>query len=223
MTDSPRPEPIFNAPLVAILTAVSIPALFIVQGELPDGGFSLAFRPSSLADGQWWPGLFTAMVLHAGWTHALMNAAGAIAFGPPVARLMPGVRGALGFLLFYMACSVAAVLGYGLLHIGSHDIVVGASGAVFGLTGAAMRMLGRRDGRLRALTDRRLLGISAILMAANLVLGLASTLPGGAGPVAWEAHAFGYLFGLLAIGPWARIFRGRSGFDSRADPGDPPV
>ncbi|RZJ32128.1 MAG: rhomboid family intramembrane serine protease [Brevundimonas sp.] len=214
----------FNAPAVALLTVASIPLLYMAQQQLPDGGWGLAFRPASLTDGQWWPGLLTAMFLHAGWIHAGMNAAGALAFGPPVARLMPGWRGGVGFLLFYMAAGVIAALGYGLLHIESQAVLVGASGAVFGLTGAAIRLVGRRTGRLRALTDRRVLTMSAMLMGGNLALGLINLVPGGeGGGIAWEAHAFGYLFGLLAIGPWSRLFRGRTGFDSTADPGDPPV
>lgn len=222
MTDAPPRERLFNAPLVSILVVISIPALFIVQRELPDGGVSLAFRPASLLDGQWWPGLLTAMFVHVGWTHAGMNALGALAFGPPVARRMPGAAGAVGFLLFYMACGVVAALGWGLLHIESQNLGAGASGAVFGLTGAAIRLLGRRDGGLRSLTDRRVLTISAVLMGMNVVVGLIGLMPGTASAgIAWEAHAFGYLFGLVAIGPWSRMFSGRTGFDSKADPGDP--
>jgi membrane associated rhomboid family serine protease len=222
VTDAPPRERLFNAPLVSILVVISIPALFIVQRELPDGGVSLAFRPASLLDGQWWPGLLTAMFVHVGWTHAGMNALGALAFGPPVARRMPGAAGAVGFLLFYMACGVVAALGWGLLHMESQNLGAGASGAVFGLTGAAIRLLGRRDGGLRSLTDRRVLTISAVLMGMNVVVGLIGLMPGTASAgIAWEAHAFGYLFGLVAIGPWSRMFSGRTGFDSKADPGDP--
>ncbi|WP_420479645.1 rhomboid family intramembrane serine protease [Brevundimonas sp. FT23028] len=215
----------FNAPLVAVLVAASIPGLYLLQGALPDEGFSLAFRPVSLIGGTWWPGVLTGMFLHAGWTHAAMNGVGALAFAPPVARLMPGARGALAFLLFYMACGVVGMIGYGLAHPQSPDIVVGASGAVFGLTGAAIRLLGQRGGRLRPLTDRRVLAMSAILMGVNLVVGLIGLAPGGeAAGIAWETHAFGFLFGLLAVGPWSRWVAGARGrFDSRADPGDPDV
>jgi membrane associated rhomboid family serine protease len=200
-----------------------MPALYIVQGFLPGGGLGLAFRPSSLADGQWWPGVLTAMFLHAGWAHVGMNAAGAIAFGPPVARLMPGFAGAIRFLLFYMACGVVAALGYGLIHLQSNDIMVGASGAVFGLLGAAIRLLGRRNGRLRSLQDRRLITTAVALMAVNALIGLIGFAPGTEGVgIAWEAHAFGFLFGLLAIGPWTKAFPGRrSGFDSSPDLRDP--
>jgi membrane associated rhomboid family serine protease len=222
MTADPDEDWIIRAPLASLLVVVSIPALFIMQRELPDGGLSLAFQPASLVEGGWWPGVLTASFVHAGWSHAGMNALGALVFGPPVARLMSGLRGAAGFLLFYIACGLVAVLGYGLVHIESQNIVVGASGAVFGLTGAAIRLLGRRKDRLMPLTDRRVIRVSAILMGVNLVVGLIGLLPGAEGAtVAWEAHAFGYLFGLVAIGPWSRMFSGRTGFDSKVDPGDP--
>ena len=215
----------FNAPAASLLVAASMPLLYLAQGGLPDGGLALAFQPGSLADGGWWPGLLTAMFLHAGWAHVAMNAVGALAFGPPVARLMPGARGAAGFLLFYIACGVAAALGYGLVHIESQHLMVGASGAVFGLMGAAIRLLGRRDGRLRPLDDQRVLATSAVLMLVNAGAGLVGLAPGMEGAsIAWEAHAFGYLFGVLAIGPWARLWRPRERrFDSSADLGDPSI
>lgn len=167
--------------------------------------------------------MLTAMFLHAGWAHAAMNGLGALAFGPPVARLFPGLRGALAFVAFYIVCGVVAAVGYGLLHLDSRGLMVGASGAVFGLTGAAIRLLGRRNGRLRALTDRRVVTTSLALMAVNAAVGLIGFAPGmeDSGGIAWEAHAVGFLFGLLAIGPWAALFGRRSpAFDSSDDLGD---
>ncbi|SFS75634.1 rhomboid family intramembrane serine protease [Brevundimonas viscosa] len=215
----------FNAPAVSVLVAASIPLLYLLQGWLPGGGHGFAFRPASLVSGGWWPGLLTAMFLHANWAHAAMNAVSALAFGPPVARLMPGVRGAAGFLLLYIACGVVAALGYGLVHLGSDAPLGGASGAVFGLMGAAIRLLGRRNGRLRPLTDRRVLTTSAALMLVNAGAGLIGFAPGMEGAtIAWEAHAFGYLFGLLAIGPWVRLWGSTAQpFDSSADLRDPRV
>jgi membrane associated rhomboid family serine protease len=202
-----------------------MPLLYLVQERMPHGWLDLAFRPASLTDGQWWPGVLTAMFLHAGWAHVGMNAVGALAFGPPVARLFPGARGAGAFFLFYMACGVAAALGYGLIHLDSQAVMVGASGAVFGLMGAAIRLLGRKSGRLRSLTDRRVLTTGAALMAANALIGLIGFAPGAEGlQIAWEAHAFGFLFGLLAIGPWMKLFGRRApAFDSSADLRDPPA
>lgn len=219
----PPAERILNAPPVAVLVAASMPVLYLVQERLPDGGLSLAFRPSSLWNGQWWPGLLTSMFVHGGWPHVAMNAVAALAFGPPLARLMGGDRGFAGFLLFYIACGLVATLGYGLIHPASYDSLVGASGAVFGLMGGAIRLLGRPDQRLRPLTDRRFLTTAAAIMGVNAALGLAGLAPGMEGArVAWEAHAFGFVCGALLIGPWAGAFRSRRGtFDSPPDLGDP--
>lgn len=201
-----------------------MPILYWLQTGLPDRGLSLAFQPVSLWTGDWWPGLFTSMFMHGGWGHVAMNAIGAFAFAPPVARLMPGVKGVAGFLTFYMACGVAGALGYGLLHPGGLEGLVGASGAVFGLIGAALRLLGRRNGRLRSLVDRRFLFMAAVLMGVNAGTGLIGLAPGmGEGArVAWEAHAFGFITGALLIGPWVRLFGSRAtSFDSPPDLRDP--
>lgn len=187
-----------------------MPALYLIQERLPDRGLSMAFRPSSLWTGEWWPGLLTSMFLHDGWAHVAMNAVGALAFGPPLARLVGGARGVVGFLFFYIACGLVATGGYGLAHPDSYDSLVGASGAVFGLMGGALRLLGRRDHRLTSLGDRRFLMPAAVLMAVNAAVGLAGIAPGMEGArIAWEAHAFGFVCGALLIGPWAKAFGSR--------------
>ncbi|MGZ9114855.1 MAG: rhomboid family intramembrane serine protease [Brevundimonas sp.] len=213
----------FNAPLVAVGIAVSMPVLYWLQLRLPDGGLSLAFRPSSLWDGGWWPGVLTSMLVHGGWPHVGMNAIMGLAFGAPVARLMPGARGAMGFLAFYILCGLLATAGYGLVHPASYDALVGASGAVFGLMGAALRLLGRKSGKLRSLTDNRFLTPAVAIMAVNAAVGLLGFAPGMEGArIAWEAHAFGFVAGALLIGPWASVFRARPvAFDSPPDLRDP--
>lgn len=206
-----------------MLLAASLPVLFWLQTTLPDGGVSLAFRPAAVWRGDEWPGLFTSMFIHGGWTHVVMNAVAAFAFGPPVARLTPGPRGVAAFLAFYIATGLAGAIGYALVHADSYDSVGGASAAVFGLMGAAFRLLGRRDGTLRPLTDRRFLVMAAVMMAVNAGAGLIGLAPGAVGAqVAWEAHAFGFVAGALLIGPWVRLFGSRrTSFDSPPDLRDP--
>lgn len=166
-----------------------------------------AFTPASLSHGGWWPGIVTSMFLHGGWPHVGMNALGALAFAPPIARLLPSLKGALAFFAIYIVCGVVSAVGYGLIHITVQTPLVGASGAVFGLVGGAIRLLGRRHGPPRALTDRRVVSMSLAMMGANAALGLVNFAPGMGGvQVAWEAHAIGYVFGLLIIGPALRAF-----------------
>lgn len=214
--NQPHRERVLNAPLVAVAVAASMPALYWLQERLPDGGLSFAFRPSSLWDDHWWPGLLTSMLVHGGWAHVAMNAIAALAFGPPVARLMGGAGGVVAFLVYYVLCGLVATAGYGLVHPDSYDALVGASGAVFGLMGGAIRLLGRRDGRPRGLADRRFLTTAAVIMGVNAAAGLVGLAPGMEGAtIAWEAHAFGFVCGALLIGPLARVFASRRAtFDS---------
>ncbi|HYD28234.1 rhomboid family intramembrane serine protease [Brevundimonas sp.] len=223
LTDQPSREPVLKAPLVALLLTASLPILFWLQERSPDGGLSLAFTPASLWRGDWWPGILTSMFLHANWGHVAMNAMGVFAFAPPVARLMPGTRGVVGFLTFYLATGLVSAIGYGLVHPDTFHPLVGASGAVFGLMGAALRLLGRRDGSLRPLVDRRFLVMAAVIMAVNAGAGLIGLAPGAEGArVAWEAHAFGFFAGVLLIDSWLRLFGSRrTSFDSPPDLRDP--
>ena len=207
---SPRPprEKIFNAPFLPLLIAASMPVLFYLQERLPDQGLSMAFVPSELWRGEW-TGLFTSMLLHGNWPHVTMNAVGALAFGAPVGRLMERGPGPLVFILFYIAAGAVAALGYGLVHPNSMAPLVGASGAVFGLIGAATRLMGGHW-RVLPLFHPMVLKASAAWMAVNLIVGLIGLAPGADGArIAWEAHAVGFLFGILAIGPIGGWFAAR--------------
>ncbi len=203
--NGPPREKILNAPLLPVLIALSMPVLFYFQTRLPDGGLDLAFVPRDLQQGRW-SGLFTSMLLHGGWLHAVMNAIGALTFGAPVARLMRGPGGVLSFLLLYVGAGVFAALGYGLVHIESVSPLVGASGAVFGLIGAATRLIGGR-GTILPLNHPGVIRMAIVWMAVNAATGLIGFAPGAGGAtIAWEAHAFGFLFGILAIGPMGGLF-----------------
>lgn len=217
----PPRERIFNAPLVAVLIAASIPALYVFQERSRDYWTGLAFAPVDLAEGRY-GGLFTSMLVHAGWAHALMNAVGALTFGAPVARLFRGSVGVGVFLALYICAGIFATLGYALVHPASTDPLVGASGAVFGLIGAATRLMGGR-GRVLPLTNRTVITTAIAWMAVNVAVGLIGFAPGVEGArIAWEAHAFGFLFGILAIGPLARLFaRPDERFASTDTLGDP--
>ena len=85
-------------------------------------------------------------------------------------------------------------------------LVLSIMGAVFGLIGAATRLLGGH-GRVLPLFDRRVLTMSLAWMAVNAITGLIGFAPGlGGAQIAWEAHAVGFLVGLVAIGPLGRTF-----------------
>lgn len=210
-------EPAIKAPLIVLTLASSMPALFFFQERLPDMGLSLALYPRRVVEGDW-TGLATSMFLHGDWAHAVMNAVGALAFAVPLARMLRGGAGAATFLIFYMACGILSAAGYVLVHPDGVDPVVGASGAVFGLIGASTRIV--RQGVVVPLFDRRVLAASAVWMGLNVVVGLVGLSASGVGArIAWEAHAAGFLVGVLGVGPLGRLFRPRI---ARIAPGAEP-
>ena len=92
-------EPVFNAPILALLLAGSILGLYWLQSGPDEMALSYEYGliPSRMAEGDV-RGLLTHLLVHGGWMHAIMNAVGALAFAAPVARLMGGLKGLIGFL-----------------------------------------------------------------------------------------------------------------------------
>lgn len=208
---APRPEPVFNAPWQAVAVVALILGGYALQALFPADQDAVlaayAFAPADLTPGRW-ETLITAIFLHGSWAHAMMNGAFALAFSAPLARLFgPKMEGALLFFSFYVICGVLANLGYAAAHPGGHQPVVGASGAVSGLMGAAARLIGGQ-GRAGPIFSRTVLGMGGGWVAINLLIAVfgGSFLPGaGAAGVAWEAHIAGFVAGVLLIGPYARL------------------
>jgi membrane associated rhomboid family serine protease len=202
--ERPVYEPMFNAPWPSVVLLAALGVAFAAQMYvLPDAVIDgLVLSPASLRAGGW-IGLVGYMFLHSGWAHFLMNAASALAFGPPVARYLGARgRGALLFFGFFLVCGVLAGLGFCAVRWGSPDVAVGASGAISGLWGAASRLLADQE-RLAPIWDRQVLLQGAAFAVVNVVVGQVGLL--GAMHIAWEAHLFGYIAGLLLIGLFGRL------------------
>ncbi|HJV40686.1 rhomboid family intramembrane serine protease [Caulobacter sp.] len=200
-----RPEPIFNAPWPALLAVAAILVPYVLLINASEATIlSLALIPKAFWHGQW-TGVVTMMFVHGGWPHALMNAAFALAFGAPVARLLgSGARGGASFCVFYLTCGVLSGVGYAALHPGSEGAVIGASGAVSGLMGGAARAMGGQ-GRVGPMFGPQVLSLGLGWLIVNLVMAVAGgLLTFGAGAVAWEAHLIGFATGVLLIGVFAR-------------------
>ncbi len=216
--EAPRPvapprEPILRAPwpVLALVAAILLAyaaqsALLSVNAAATHFGFSAEDLPQAR-----WTGLFTALFVHAGWTHAGLNALAALAFGVPVARMTgSGARGAAVFFAFYVVCGVLASLAYAA--VAPDGLLVGASGAIAGLMGAASRVApGDPAARLAPLTSRPVVGMGIGWLVVNLLIALTGVgLGPSIGPVAWQAHLGGYAAGLL-LAPLARRLAGAGG------------
>lgn len=222
-------------PLIVWLLGLMV-LVFVVQGILPQRPTAiidglLGFRPvrfhaglfSDLPLGQTLFPLMGHVFVHANIPHLAFNSLWLAIFGAGVARRMAldsGKHGYWNSFLFMTFFFLSGAAGAILFYVGqplSPSLLVGASGAISGLMGAAMRFVLRPITPMGSMAEHRalaplgsapVLGVSAVYIGINLMTALG--LDGAAGMnVAWEAHIGGYVFGLLAF-PF---------FDSVARPG----
>ncbi|MDI7774156.1 rhomboid family intramembrane serine protease [Asticcacaulis sp. EMRT-3] len=215
LREPPVREPMFNAPLMVLLIPLVLIAIYAlqasadpyVQEQLIE---SFALTPVLLRHGQV-DLLLTHIFLHGSWLHVLANAAFCLAFSAPVIRACGrGFGGALSFIAFFLLCGILAGLGDAMLNYTSAVPILGASGAISGLIGAAIRIriLPGLPGAIEPLRHPRVIGMTVFWCGINSVAAFVPMVMGveaGQG-IAWQAHIIGYLFGLLAIGPWLRLF-----------------
>lgn len=198
-------EPMFNIPFLPMLAAVGLVALYAVQGDVNQAANILGFRPVDLEQGHY-TGLLTHMIVHGSWMHVIMNSVGIIAFGAPVARDLSRGVAPLAWIVLFIVCGVAGALGYAAFNMGSTIPVVGASGALFGLIGASLRLMAG-PGILIPLFHPLVLRSAIAWLAVTVLVGMAGGfLAGDSARVAWEAHLFGFIAGIILIGPIHALF-----------------
>jgi membrane associated rhomboid family serine protease len=220
-------EPILNLPgpvlvLCAALVAVHLAKTFVLNEE---GQVNLliwfAFVPYRIIDptgelGGLWPLLWTPAThafLHGGWEHLIFNTVWLAIFGTPVVHRY----GAAPFFIIFLASAIVGALAYAAyaLSVGQLGFLLGASGGVAGLTGAAVRFmfqpviiarhpetgepipLGRRLASLtEVMSHPQSRAFILIWVILNAVMPL---LPIGEMKIAWHAHLGGFFTGLLIV------------------------
>jgi membrane associated rhomboid family serine protease len=217
LQSQPPREPFLHAPgsvlgLIAVLVAIHLVVTFL---PVPDSVLvSYAFIPARYAHGA--PlldlvvPLFSHQLLHGSFFHLTVNCVWLLAFGPVVARRLGG----LTFFAFFFLCGAAGALTELALTWNSAAAMIGASGAISGLMGAAFRLMqwpGVPGGvRLVPIFSRPLVMTSLVWLILNAIVGIAG-FGLGANPgdvqIAWQAHMGGYLFGLLTFGLFDRLRR----------------
>jgi len=220
-------EPIVNAPTIVLVLIAILVIVHTIRDWLPFEQNAqwltyLAFVPARIldADAGWarqiFPGyssLLSHAFLHADWLHLMLNSAWLLAFGTFVARR----SSAIGFLCLFAVSSIAGGMFFFLMHIGEAVWLVGASGGISGLMGAAFRLIfvandfggiavlreypnavPRLPLRL-TLAHRGTMVAVALWLGINLVLGLGLASVFQSGEIAWEAHMGGFIFGFMTF------------------------
>lgn len=218
--DVRKREPAFNLPgglvfMLGVLTLIHVVRTYLLS-TVADENVLLTFAfipgrytiPLAEQDLGWLWSPVTYSLLHGSWEHLIFNAFWMVAFGAPVVRRIGLAR----FFLFWCLSAIAAVAFHSALHWGAMILVVGASGVVSGLMGAAARFVFSPSGRIsrqfahlnrrltisEALSNRSVLVFSGIWFLTNFLIGFGQIFGSAAGgTVAWEAHIGGFLFGFL--------------------------
>ena len=151
-----------------------------------------------------WSSLLTSMFIHGGFMHIAGNMLFLWVFGKAIEDLLGHWR----FLLFYLACGVAAGIAHVLLNYYSPVPTVGASGAIAGVMGAYLVKFPRA--RIVTLVFIFVffttLDIPAAILllywfALQFVTGLGSIGDSqvSQGDVAWFAHVGGFIAGMILV------------------------
>jgi membrane associated rhomboid family serine protease len=188
--------------------AASVCTLGLIPGELlgtapPGTTIPLGEGVScTLTDQASWLTPLTSMFMHGGWMHIIGNMWFLFVFGDNVEDAMGRAR----FLLFYVACGLAAAAAQVLANPASAVPMVGASGAIGGVMGAYAVMYphARIDVLFVFGFFVRVIPISALMMLGywfliQLVSGSLSRLDAG---VAFWAHVGGFAAGALLALPF---------------------
>ena len=146
-----------------------------------------------------WTTLLTSMFLHGGWGHLMSNMLFLWIFGDNIEHRLGHVR----FVLFYIACGIAASFAHILFNSGSPIPAVGASGAISGVLGGYLLMFPRN--RVYVLTWGGVMAVPAVFMLGLWILtqfingvgSIAMTQETAGAGVAYMAHVGGFVAGLI--------------------------
>jgi membrane associated rhomboid family serine protease len=186
-----------GAMVTKILVALNV-AIYLLElglGGTTDGRNNRIYEEGALygplvANGDWWR-LFTSVFLHYGPIHLALNMLALWFFGAAVEQVLGRGR----YLLLYIVSGLAGSAG-ALLLSQPTSITVGASGAIFGILGAALVLERQRT---------YVLGGSAVgIIVINLVITFA--IPG----ISIGGHLGGLAGGALGILALSRFGRGHA-------------
>lgn len=229
----PQREPVFLLPasmmgLIAVMVAIHfVSTVLLNPRDYLQFLNWFAFQPLRLvaATHDWTLGvplvwtMFTHALLHGGWDHLLVNVAWLAIFGTPVARRYGG-RSML--VIFFVSAAAGAAL-FAVTTLNTNSYLIGASGGVAGLTGAAVRfifqpvivaqhpetgervMLGRHLASFSELMrDNRARLFTLIWVVLNAAVPFLPLVTGQQISVAWQAHLGGFFAGILMVGLFER-------------------
>ena len=207
-------------PAVQVLIAINVAILFLQATIVspadvqPALGFTFSAAPR-----RWWS-VVTYMFVHGDFWHMFWNMYALFIFGPRVEHNW----GTKKFVFFYFASGFGALACYTLFFHDSSTLLLGASGAVFGVMGAYALQWPRDEVYLFWVLPMRVLTLVLLLVGFNLAMGLFSVFGGAGANVAYLAHVGGFAVAWLYLRtpPSVSIEQLRHRISPTPDAEDPP-
>lgn len=188
----------------ALLTFFAfVPYRLIAPDQVPGGWLPLLWTP------------FTHAFLHAGWEHVGLNVVWLAIFGSPIAQRY----GAGRFIFLFLVGALIGAVAFAATTLPQVQVLVGASGGIAALTGAAVRfvfqppvvqvdeltgerhMLGRQLATLGEFARNptaRFFSLTWIVLNGIVPL-LPVVMAGQTMQIAWQTHIAGFVTGLLLV------------------------
>lgn len=220
-------QPVFLLPRVVTILAGLLFAVHLASSvfgpslahelTLWFGYIPLRFLAGTENPTDWVPLLWTPVthaLLHANWEHLLLNVAWLAIFATPVARRY----GDWPTAIIFAAAAAAGAAAFTATSLYDGTFLVGASGGVAGLTGAAVRFIfqplivGRDQETFEPVAlGRRLAGVREVMrnprsrwftliwIVLNAAVPLLPLFGGGEIAIAWQAHLGGFAAGFVMV------------------------
>jgi membrane associated rhomboid family serine protease len=219
---SRRPTTFPVVTLSIIIINVIVFILELIYGEPFVERWSLV--PADIAAGRHLETIFTAMFMHASWSHIIGNMVFLWAFGPEIEDAMGGWR----YAVYYLLGGVAAMLAQ--VGFDPHSTVpnLGASGAIAAVMGGFLVTYPHDQIRsllvifvfvqVRYIMAALLIGVWFVLQILSIGPIVTAPTTHAAGGVAYVAHIGGFIFGAV----FARLFEDPKRIARQEVTDDPP-
>ena len=181
-------------PAVQVLIAINVAILFLQATIVSPADVQTALGFSFRAAPQRWWSVVSYMFVHGDFWHLFWNMYAIFVFGPRLEHIW----GTKKFVIFYLAAGLGGLACYTLFFHDSSALLLGASGAVFGVMGAYALQWPRDEVYLFFVLPMSVLKLVLLLVALNLAMGLFSAF-GGGGNIAYLAHVGGFVVAWLYL------------------------